>query len=169
MRTLASIPKTLALLAALHVWGCNRAETPTGPTGPSLNCPEGTHEVDGVCVSLGWGVDGGVDAGDPSRDGGASCEEIIESTVGAACETRCDCGADERWTCRVLHPGGGAIPGGYCVFDCAMSPDDCPAGSVCFETVGNVCYDACKSSDECRTDEGYDCIDAAGAFICWHP
>jgi hypothetical protein len=158
--------RTLTALSLLLA-RCDRAEGPAAPTG--LHCPEGTREEQGVCVNDGWGVDGGIDAGDPRLDGGASCDEIVEAAVGAACETRCDCGADERWTCRTIHPSGGRIPGGYCVFDCSEGIDACPPGSVCFESVGQDCYDACERHEDCRTDEGYACLPAAGAFICWHP
>lgn len=160
--------RALIGLFVLTAASCQR-EGPGGFAGGTLHCGPDTHEDQGVCVHDPWG-DAGPDPDlDASPDAGRDCEAVIEAEVGDACETVCDCGADLRWRCRTVHPGGGPIPGGYCVFDCSEGGDVCPGDSICFESVGRLCYDACETRDDCRAEDGYDCLSTAGTFICWHP
>lgn len=88
--------------------------------------------------------------------------------VGGACAVNNECDIDSR--CLT----GAGFPGGYCARTCT-SDEDCPEGSACADEEGGVCMVACGGSGECRSDEGYECVeraarDGAGAtMVCATP
>lgn len=88
--------------------------------------------------------------------------------VGGSCVVNNECHVDSR--CLT----GADFPDGYCAKSCA-SDADCPAGSRCADVLGGVCLQECASTDECRSDDGYECVErpsrgAAGtATVCATP
>lgn len=51
-----------------------------------------------------------------------------------------------------------AWPGGYCAQACD-STEDCPDGSVCTDQGTGYCLVECASDAECRSEEGYACLE----------
>jgi len=72
--------------------------------------------------------------------------------VGGDCTVSRECDVDSR--CLT----GEDFPGGYCARSCD-STDQCPEGSACVAEAGGVCMVSCASSAECRSEEGYDCVE----------
>jgi hypothetical protein len=72
--------------------------------------------------------------------------------VGGDCVVSRECDVDSR--CLT----GEDFPGGYCARSCD-SDDQCPEGSACVDEAGGVCMVSCASSGECRSEEGYDCVE----------
>lgn len=72
--------------------------------------------------------------------------------VGGDCSVSRECDVDSR--CLT----GEDFPGGYCAKSCT-SDDQCPEGSACVAELGGVCLVSCTSAAECRSEEGYDCVE----------
>jgi hypothetical protein len=68
--------------------------------------------------------------------------------------------------CPVNHscaPGslcltGEVRPGGYCSVSCS-DDEGCVGGTECVQQLGNYCLVSCTSDADCRSDEGYECLE----------
>ncbi|HJL18689.1 MAG TPA: hypothetical protein RMH99_23710 [Sandaracinaceae bacterium LLY-WYZ-13_1] len=78
--------------------------------------------------------------------------------VGGACVVSGECYIDSRCLTTTEWPGG------YCAQSCD-SDEGCPDGSVCTEEEGGICVVSCAGDTECRSEEGYTCmeLEARGA------
>ena len=97
--------------------------------------------------------------------------------IGDPCETSTDCSPSGDRLCDIT-----AQPGGYCtVFNC--EPTSCPEEAVCVrfgdsrspvegceDPLGlgpyarTFCLKKCEDSGDCRSDEGYECLDPRRAW-----
>jgi hypothetical protein len=116
-----------------------------------------------ICTDNAFGENLGVAAclpGTPAVPDGAPCEDF------GACDINSTCRADP-----FIRPGGQCT-----VLGCTADSDCAPGGAgrcvnLAEDQVGNLCVDDCDVDADCRTDEGYRCIDhgvPAGKF-CRHP
>jgi hypothetical protein len=84
------------------------------------------------------------------------------TNVGAPCQgtTPAVCGTDQKASC--LDEVIDEFPGGYCNVDPCTVQALCPVGSSCVELNGEngQCFKNCVSDADCRTGEGYFCLDA---------
>ncbi len=71
--------------------------------------------------------------------------------VGGPCVVSSECAPDAQ--CRT----GEAFPMGMCGKLCA-NDRDCPEGSVCTSD-GNFCMVSCAGDADCRTEDGYACLE----------
>jgi hypothetical protein len=111
----------------------------------------------------------------PTPDGGActtphfvmdpkdgKCKRDGTTTnVGAPCKGVAPgvCGTDQNASC--LDQTIDDYPGGYCNVDPCTAVDPCPIGSSCVQLNGEngQCFKDCASDSDCRTAEGYFCLD----------
>jgi hypothetical protein len=90
-----------------------------------------------------------------------ACWSIFSGSIGSSCTSPEDC---------VRVPGTGracltdlmgmvAFEGGYCTAICT-SQEDCGEGANCVNLMmASYCLKLCRTGDECRTDEGYQCAE----------
>ena len=77
--------------------------------------------------------------------------------IGQRCDSSEVCGT-RPYNCKTE-----GYPGGYCQKDCKVD-GDCPADALC---VGLECRRTCASIGECRSSEGYSCVDLGlKAMVC---
>ena len=99
--------------------------------------------------------------------------------LGDSCGRDNDCGGTSlgaNGICWAEAFNNGALksgfPGGYCTLRCTADATICGAGSVCFDTGirqgpegtpnTKICIDPCGMDNDCRTAEGYACVDKNG-------
>jgi V8-like Glu-specific endopeptidase len=120
-----------------------------------------------------WGAQN--DAGYPQRsrpvtDAGAQEDAFILAGVGDPCTATAqidqgDCADGLLCITADLTP---VAVNGYCVLPCATGLD-CPEGSTCVHGTTNsmFCLKSCAEETECRTADGYHCMERDGAQVCW--
>ncbi len=76
------------------------------------------------------------------------------AVVGGSCLTSAQCDNDSQ--CLT----GTSYPNGYCAKSCT-APTDCPDGSTCVDATGYgaTCLLTCTAGADCRTGDGYDCVE----------
>lgn len=74
--------------------------------------------------------------------------------IGSRCGSNSDCGTKPYNCVTAGHPGG------YCQKDCSTD-GDCPTDAIC---ISGECRRKCGSTSDCRSSEGYQCIQAALSY-----
>ncbi len=56
---------------------------------------------------------------------------------------------------------------GYCTYDCRPGRMGCPVKTSCIALNGDtpICYKSCTSDSDCRTAEGYVCLDVGAPLV----
>lgn len=94
------------------------------------------------------------------------CTEALCDTdyVGRSCTSNDDCGP---LSCLFQDAGW---PGGYCSAAC-LNDISCMGRSLCIEHDSKqLCLKTCASDDDCRTSEGYTCVEKeSGKQVCLAP
>jgi hypothetical protein len=104
--------------------------------------------------------DGYVDCDDPT-----ACQTLPAcvpgaTPTGAVCTANTDCTANhDDPICLDLF----VFPNGYCSEFCDITLQDCSAGNICYAGLhlskNGVCLHTCATDSDCRTAEGYGCVD----------
>jgi hypothetical protein len=139
---------------------------PTDSVNLEIQAQRGLDLVD-VCEQIfmgGTGCGGSHVTVDP-LDGKCKLDGTT-TNVGAACKATdpAACGTDQNASC--LDEQLDQFPGGYCNVDpCTDTVGHlCPLGSSCVELNGEngQCFENCSSDSDCRTAQGYFCLDMSG-------
>jgi hypothetical protein len=162
-----AVPVTMGQTYFVMVQGMMPADTGTFSLDFDLPLPET------VCDDL---VDddgnGYTDCDDPN------CQMVSSDCVpgggatGQACTANTECTANHHDPLCLDVVNFPQFPGGYCSAFCSDSAQDCSAGDVCYAGLGvskhGVCLHACTTDSDCRTAEGYACVDKGlSSKVCW--
>jgi MYXO-CTERM domain-containing protein len=126
-----------------------------------------------ACGDNRWGDQN--DAGYPPRarplnDGGTPDAPALTG-IGDPCTSDTDIGQGDcpaGLICITADLTNGLAVNGYCALPCAEGLD-CPEGSACVHgtTHSMFCLKSCEEASECRTEDGYHCMEKDGAQVCW--
>lgn len=101
-------------------------------------------------------------------DDATSCQSTPQCTpgtgaAGIACFASTQCAANHN---DPICLNTGQFPGGYCSEFCDAVAQDCPTGSTCYTGLNlsknGVCLQTCTADTDCRSAEGYACVDLGG-------
>jgi hypothetical protein len=94
----------------------------------------------------------------------------VPSGVGAPCTSTAYLGqgtCDDGLLCLTAQMSGGLTQNGYCTLECGGGLA-CPGDATCVTlTSSSLCLATCADDGDCRTDDGYHCVEKAAGKVCW--